>query len=206
MRCPISADSSIRVFSCLPERRALAEGTLRIAQPLQIRRNRGREPATYHAARVCRAGVRTLPRGELVGELGRDLEIVEPSERRLQLGDRCDVFIGAFSGKQRGEKFGGVAQLLCGHAGPVALRCGDAVYMLGALAELPMTLVEYGTDPVAGERRPGRIRRGAREQGEEAAQRKQQLLKTRGPDGIAGKPRQASPPRGGTQAQPRDNR
>src|SRR5260370_23196116 len=165
----------------LPERRALAEGTLCVAQSFELRCNRGREPATYHAARVCGAGVCTLPRGELVGELGRDLEIVEPSERRLQLGDRRDVCIGALSVKQRGEKFGRVAQLLCGHAGPVALGRGDAVYMLGALAQLPMTLVEYGTDPVAGERRRGRIRRGAREQGEEGAQREQQLLKTRGP-------------------------
>src|ERR1700757_1310594 len=99
MRWPISADSSIAVPSAFPERRALAESALRVAQPFEFVRRSGGQPTAHDPAGVGGARVDAFPRCHIVGELGRDLEVVEPPQRRLQPGERSYVGLGTLGRK-----------------------------------------------------------------------------------------------------------
>src|SRR5437764_415388 len=149
VRCPISADSSIRC-SRLPERRAPPERALHVAQPLERSTGRGSQPAAHQTAYLRRSGIGGIARNELVDELARNLEVVEPPERRLQLRERRDIRFGTFAREERSEEFGGVAQLLRGNPRLVPLCRGQTVDVLRPLAQLLGVPIEDGSGRVPG--------------------------------------------------------
>ena len=148
-----------------PERRAFGERPLRHAQALEFRRDAARKPAAHDACAVggaCRGIVR---RRKLVEQLGRNFEIVEAAENRLQLGQGGDVRLALLAREQRREELGGVAQLLCRDACPMPVSGADAMDMPRPPGESVVTLsaaaARSSRAPASGPmppRRPGRAR------------------------------------------------
>src|ERR1700682_2728125 len=112
-------------LSSMPERLCLCElapGAVGIGQRGCLR---GGGPAARDAGTVHKALGANM-RLEFVEKPFAGCQVIQVTERRLQLSECGEVVLGARAGKERREHLGDVAKLLGGDASLVALRGGRA--------------------------------------------------------------------------------